>query len=555
MTQYEYIVTLNNYDDLEEFYNDMETPGGNLYIPDREVECAVRRNISRNTHYMLTEEEADEVRNDPRVLACEKVPSLLGMSPSPMWTQTDAFEKSGTVNSTDKNWGLARVIGGEPVSGWGTDGSFTEYTTTIQCNGSGKNVDVVIVDAHINPNHPEFAVNPDGTGGSRVNLYDWFLHSADVGVSTTGSYDYSNISSNHGTHVAGTCVGNTQGWARDANIYSMEFNYSGSNAPPGDWALYVFDYIRYWHRSKPVNSATGIKNPTITNNSWGYAINQVFLSAVNSVGYQGSIVNLIGLNDADKKTALEQNGVPVPFNTYLYKIPGRVAALEADIIDAISDGVIVVSSAGNSSWQIANPTDNDYNQNYVSISGIGNVYHMRGSSPGADTNVICVGSIGTSTSEYKATYSNYGPRVDVYAPGSNIISSVYDTTAASEFGISLVDDPRNSAYKLGSIDGTSMAGPQVAGYLACLLESQPTLDQNECQQWIEQSSTKDQITSTGGGFGDYTSLGTGSNNRYLYFYKIRQPEGQAYPNAQYKYRRVAGVVYPRPKITRTVINS
>ena len=67
----EYIVTCRSYEDLENLYDDMETPGGSLYIPDRAVDLVHRRSISRNTHYMLTEEEAAEVRNDERVIACE----------------------------------------------------------------------------------------------------------------------------------------------------------------------------------------------------------------------------------------------------------------------------------------------------------------------------------------------------------------------------------------------------------------------------------------------------------------------------------------------------
>ena len=63
----EYIVTRHNREDLEDFYNDMETPGGDLYIPDRAVDLELRRPISRNTHYMLTEEEAQTLREDPRV--------------------------------------------------------------------------------------------------------------------------------------------------------------------------------------------------------------------------------------------------------------------------------------------------------------------------------------------------------------------------------------------------------------------------------------------------------------------------------------------------------
>ena len=68
----EYIVTCRSYEDLENLYDDMETPGGSLYIPDRAVDLVHRRAISRNTHYMLTEEEAAEIRNDERVIACER---------------------------------------------------------------------------------------------------------------------------------------------------------------------------------------------------------------------------------------------------------------------------------------------------------------------------------------------------------------------------------------------------------------------------------------------------------------------------------------------------
>ena len=86
--RYEYIVTLNNKEDLPNFYDDMETPGGDLYIPDRAVAVASRRHISRNTHYYLTEQEADLLKNDPRVLAVSRLPRDLGMIPISHWQQT-----------------------------------------------------------------------------------------------------------------------------------------------------------------------------------------------------------------------------------------------------------------------------------------------------------------------------------------------------------------------------------------------------------------------------------------------------------------------------------
>ena len=104
----EYIVTCKSYEDLENLYDDMETPGGSLYIPDREVELVHRRSISRNTHYMLTEDEAEQVGNDPRVIACERPPSHRGITPEYDWGQTDDFQKTtGTLAGGKKELLLA----------------------------------------------------------------------------------------------------------------------------------------------------------------------------------------------------------------------------------------------------------------------------------------------------------------------------------------------------------------------------------------------------------------------------------------------------------------
>ena len=270
----EYIVTCRSYEDLEDLYDDMETPGGSLYIPDRIVELVDRRTISRNTHYMLTAEEAEQVGNDPRVIACELTASGLGIIPTSFWTQTADFNKTtGTFAGDDKNWGLYRTIEAATVSNWGSDDTAEITNKTIVCTASGKNVDVVIVDRHVNPDHPEFAVNPDGTGGSRVNQFNWFQYSSALGYTTDATYTYSTSgaspNSNHGTHVAGTACGNTQGWARDANIYNMAFLDTLSGV--SDWDQKLWDYLRYFHKNKAINPETGRRNPTITNHSWGYS--------------------------------------------------------------------------------------------------------------------------------------------------------------------------------------------------------------------------------------------------------------------------------------------
>jgi len=545
--RYEYIVTLKNKEDLPQFYNDMETPGGDLYIPDRAVAVASRRHLSRNTHYYLTNEEADLLKNDPRVMAVSRLPRDLGMEPTPFWTQTGKFEKGTAIESTDKNWGLARIVNGVQTTGWGTNSVFDELQASISTDSAGEHVDVVIIDAHINPAHPEFARNEDGTGGTRVVNYDWFQHQTEVGLSGLGTYSYTTISSNHGTHTAGTTAGNTQGWARKSNIYYMEFNYTPWSQLNG-WTLYLFDFLRAWHNSKPINPATGRRNPTVTNNSWGYSYGSILLTGINEVTYRGSTTNLVGLTTADKRTALENNGVPVPAGNFLYRTPARFTPMEADIADAVDDGIIVVASAGNSYWYATNdPTHPDYDNSITLNDGL--LYHSNGSSPGAAPGAICVGALSTSSQEYKTNFSNYGDRIDIWAPGQNIISAVYNSTAASEFGIALADDPRNPVFKLGSISGTSMSGPQVAGVLACIMSRYPNYTPQEAYDYLMAKAKTGQIGTTNGNYGDYTNI-RDSKNRYLYFPIERQQQGSAFPDTSYNLRPATGNIYPRLRIRR-----
>jgi hypothetical protein len=325
----------------------------------------------------------------------------------------------------------------------------------------------------------------------------------------------------------------------------MEFQYAGGNGPSGDWTVYIFDYIRAFHALKPVNASTGKRNPTVTNHSWGYSYGTINLSTLTSVTYRGVTTALSG-TDAAKKIILEANGVPVPASTSLYRPPARAAALDADIQDAIADGILVISSAGNSYWNCATPDIADWNN---TLTGSFTWNHMQGSSPSAATGVICVGAVATGIAEYKSSFSNYGKRVDIWGPGSNIVSGVYDSTAASEFGITLVNDPRDSAYKLGSISGTSMSGPQVAGYLACVAEQQPRIKQTEALAHLI-STAKAQVGSSGGAAGDYTSLGDSSNNRYLFYKLVRPLTGAVSPPVIFKDRPSSGAVYPRTRIRK-----
>lgn len=240
----------------------------------------------------------------------------------------------------------------------------------------GKNVDIVIIDTGVDKTHTEF-LNSDGT--SRVkklpnsqeledNLYgDSFLDLGD-----------------HGTHVAGTCSGNTFGWARGASIYACKaLSNEGSGTFSG-----IIDWINLTKDFHVAKNNDGIQRPTIINMSLGG--------------------------------------------------PGTIS-INSAITEAYNEGIIIVSAAGNENTYLSfhdPPIASDY----------------LTTSPGSSRYNICVGS---STEQFTISgFSNYGPRIDVFAPGSNIISSVSSLPSGRNINSTSI------------FNGTSMATPQIVGIIS-----------------------------------------------------------------------------------------
>jgi len=117
-------ITIKRGEDIQAFYDDMETPGGNITIPDRQVECGERQPVSRTTGYLLTMEEAMEVAADPRVeqvmpqsILDKRVLKNLGTYPGrfdkgEVASATEAYTWQGETKikySVDhRNWGILR---------------------------------------------------------------------------------------------------------------------------------------------------------------------------------------------------------------------------------------------------------------------------------------------------------------------------------------------------------------------------------------------------------------------------------------------------------------
>ena len=536
----EYVVTLKSMDDVKEFYNDMETPGGNLYIPDREVECCKRRPISRNTHYMLTYDEAAQLLQDPRVLAVELNPVDRGLVRGTFgFEQTSThFDKRVASDPGDINWGFIRCLRKTNIANWGIDGT-VEQSATILSDCTGKNVDVVIMDDGTPyPTVYEYAQNPDGTGYSRMVEYNWFIHNPVVTGGAVGYYSYPGYRlQQHGGHTSGTVAGNTQGWARDANIYNITFYDS-------------IDYVREFHKNKPINPLTGVKNPTVMNNSWGYRGSSLATSNISKLTIRG--VDYFPTSGSSGSYVWDSNVIQ---NIARLNIggafPSRDAATDTDMIDAMAEGIIIVASAGNSYFyqDVVGGLDYDNTMIYGGIT----YYIHRGSSPGAadggteETKIICSGamgqhnestgasvynSTGIETGDYKAEFSNYGPRIDCWAPGSGIQSvwsvgtTLYDATSATDPRVAALGgtDTVNNNFK--KCPGTSMSGPQTTGVLACLAEKYPRMTQAEARAYIT-AMCPPVLQSTNGGAQDSKDAGLtynpSSNKRVLLLTGTRVP--------------------------------
>ena len=555
----EYTVTLNNFSDKTNFCTQMEESSGSGSIPSRACTCNLERPKSRNTVFTLSDAEATELLNDSRVKACEPHVEL---APREYWDNAQNGDWDKTPDgAADKNWAIKRCIDGQQTANWGSNGT-PQQTGSYNTTSSGKNVDVVICDAHMNFGHPEFRENPDGSGQLRSNEFNWFQYSAALGYSgnTAANYSYAGGSSSHGTHVAGTVAGNTQGWARDANIYNMSFAHDagGGNGISGLWWYNImFEYVRHFHNNKPINAATGRRNPTICNNSWGFDNNDgnILLSTISEIKYRGVTTSLSGMTTAQKRTALQDRRIPVPSNTYGSPFNSdrtdymgiRVASVDADIEDAMDDGVIFVGAAGNSFWPIDRSGGNDYG-NMLVINGAGH-YSNRGSTPGntetSKGNTISVGAIAVNTNDRKIYFSNCEERVDIWAPGTYIMSAVKNNSSGYS---NQVQDPRNTSYYNASASGTSMASPQVAGLLACAAEQYPNMKQADALQYVIEGAGIDQIADTTEGMvaDPYTDLGD-SNNRFASYVYKRPQSGTAFPHDNHGNRVSSsnGVKYPR----------
>lgn len=139
------------------------------------------------------------------------------------------------------------------------------------------------------------------------------------------------------------------------------------------------------------------------------------------------------------------------------------SALDSAVSNSINAGVTYAIAAGNSGANACNY------------------------SPARVGAAITVGA--TSNTDAKASWSNYGSCLDIFAPGASITSAW-----------------KNNNNATSTISGTSMASPHVAGAAALYLGNNPGASPSQVATALIDASTS----------GKVTSAGSGSPNRLLY---------------------------------------
>lgn len=504
-----YIVALNDGVDYNAFWNEIEnispTDG---FVPSRRVDIVNSRDAFKSIcEYALTEEEAEQLRNDPRIAAVERPARDLPFVKIVNNAVLDKnFDKTTSSTGDNVNWGLLRHSNKTNIYGNGIDDANNNYIYNLD----GTGVDIVINDSGIQTGHPEF--------GSRLKTVNWTSYYSGYELGTN-----QNDTNGHGTHVAGIAAGKTYGWAKGADVYSLS-NRSNSTGNTEAEPMDFFEALIDWHTKKTNN------RPTVVNMSWALGVdvndfNGTFTGGryqdtpwTASVGFNFVAVGLINVGGSVR----DESKSILPFSTTAYD-----RALK-EVIDA---GIIVVQAGGNSSYKIDKPLDQggtgDYNNYFTSSSYPGlNFYYHRGASP-TDSRSIVVGSLGANGSDSstpantggdrQAEYSVKGPRIDIYAAGTNIMSSVSSNTGQPyQHG--------DTTFKQDLYPGTSMAAPQVAGIIALRLQQSPLANikaSTNCEtikSWLVDNSLKNQIFSPTTSTTDYANRVAllGAPNRIAY---------------------------------------
>tara|TARA_B100000085_G_scaffold229732_1_gene216010 strand:- start:63 stop:2006 length:1944 start_codon:yes stop_codon:yes gene_type:complete len=470
---------------------------------------------------------------------------------------------AGELNRT--HWGMPRT-GLRDKSNFGDWGNSNWYgnppvtTGDISYSLTGKGVDIIIQDSGILQNHPELRdydgvsrvrdiildgpyyidkaywdsrlfllyTRADGrVGPTTASAHDWWENNDtahrsaifasgganDFGtISIPSNYtvantmgegsDGQNLTSSHGTACASQAAGLNYGLAWEADIW----NISGISSPSGASISTNYDVCKVFHKYKPYTNSQGIKKPTVMNGSWGYGSD--VQTGTQTINYRFAGVTGVTTGNAASSTLVDGaiNGI---YNARFASSSGSNSVNTAGE-EMIAEGVIYVTSAGNSNQRMGVATTDPHYLDYLqSANGFdhedGTLFDGFNNKPFGSrqfihpSNIgfssshpdrffpnICVGAMDeyrdpTTGAERKANYSNNGPGVDVWAPADETLAAGIDGANGSA---STYTNATDNNYVDRYFNGTSSASPVCAGLIALYMQSNPGAGITEVKGWL-----------------------------------------------------------------------
>ncbi|MEU9509356.1 S8 family serine peptidase [Micromonospora sp. NPDC048170] len=268
----------------------------------------------------------------------------------------------------------------------------------------------------------------------------WNLDRIDASLGLSGTYNFTSV----GTGVRAYIV--------DSGIQISHVDFGGQ-------AVYGYDAV---DGVLPANDCSGHGTHvagTVGGTTYGAAKNVVLVAVKVFDCTLPSTLSML-INGINWMIANHLAGQPAVANIGVLTSP--TVALNTAVTNAVADGITVTVPAGNSN---------------VSACTV---------SPASVPTALTVGA--TLTNDNRASWSNFGPCLDIFAPGERITSAWWNSITATQ-----------------TISGTSHAAPLVAGVAARVLSNNPTWTPAQVASYLFSVASPVVI-----------NPGAGSPNRLLY---------------------------------------